>query len=869
MGAWVYEFGADIGDREPKALLGGKGAGLAEMTRLGIPVPPGFTITTEACRAFGDVGGRFPDELNAELSDALAALERTTGRRLGDPGAPLLLSVRSGAPISMPGMMDSVLDLGIDEAMIESLAEEFGSRRFALDSLRRFLGMYSDVVLGLEVESLPDAELSEASLERVVADHRRAIEESGARFPSDPRAQLHDAIGAVFRSWDNDRARRYRDIHAIPHDMGTAVNVQAMVFGNLGEDSGSGVVFTRNPATGRARLYGEYLSDAQGEDVVAGIRTPRAIASLEETQPEALREIRAHAATLERHFRDLQDIEITIERGKVFVLQTRNGKRTAAAAVKVAVDMVGEELLTRDEALLRVDPASLDQLLHARVASPEALAGRGVHAVARGLPASPGAATGEIVFDADEAERRAAEGTDVILVRRETSPEDIHGMKAALGIVTATGGMTSHAAVVARGLGTCCVAGVGALRVDYHEQRVTITPEDGPEQILGPGDVLTLDGTRGLIYIGPTDVEPATTSSELETLLAWADERRELGVRANADTVATAQVARGWGAEGIGLCRTEHMFFADERIEAMRAMVLAEDDEERARWLDVIAPMQRADFQGIFEVMEGLPVTVRLLDWPLHEFLPYEDAQLDALAIELGRPASELRARVASLGESNPMLGHRGVRLHLTQPAIPRMQVRAMVEAALAHVASGGQVALEIMIPVVAFAEEVEAMRALVLEVVEEAGGTELGIHVGTMIELPRACLVAGDIARHAEFFSFGTNDLTQTTLGISRDDGATFIPAYRQKELIDADPFACLDQRGVGELVAFAVERGRARRPGLGLGLCGEHGGEPSSIEFCHRVGLDYISCSPPRLPTARLAAAHAALKNPRPADD
>ncbi len=859
---WVYSFGADIGGRDPRALLGGKGAGLSEMTRLGIPVPAGFTITTEACLAFRDQGGVFPDGLDDEVDAALATLEEATGRGLGDARAPLLLSVRSGGPVSMPGMMDTILDLGVDDATLEGLVAQTGDRRFALDSRRRFLAMYADVVLGLDLEATPDEDLDEAALERTVAAYLRAIDASEAELPADPRAQLRAAIAAVFRSWDNDRARRYREHHHLSHDLGTAVNVQAMVFGNLGETSGSGVVFSRNPSTGRRRLYGEYLPNAQGEDVVAGVRTPLPISALEETLPDALREIEGYAETLERHYRDVQDIEITIERERVFVLQTRGAKRTAAAAVKIATDMVDEGLLTEDEALLRVDAGSLETLLHARVVPPEVLAASGVRPIAKGLPASPGAGIGVLVLDADEAVRLAGEGKDAVLVRRETSPEDIHGMMAARGIVTATGGMTSHAAVVARSLGVCCVAGLSRLRVDYQGRCVSVQVDDGPELVLRPGDEITVDGTRGLIYLGRVDVEPAAANPELDRLLGWADTRRRLGVRANADTVEGARAARRWGAEGIGLCRTEHMFFAEDRLEAVRAMVLADDEGEAERWLQRIAPMQRDDFRGIFEAMGGRPVTVRLLDWPLHEFLPFEEAQIDALAVVLGRPVGELKARVAGLREANPMLGHRGVRLHLTHPAIPRMQVTAMVEAALAHVASGGQVQLEIMVPVVAFAQELEVMRALVLETVEAAGGAALGIEVGTMIELPRACLTAGDIAEHAEFFSFGTNDLTQTTLGISRDDGAPFVTRYREMGLLAADPFERIDELGVGELVKIAVERGRATRASLGLGVCGEHGGEPASIDFCERAGLDYVSCSPPRLPTARLAAAQAALR-------
>ncbi|MBW2464731.1 MAG: pyruvate, phosphate dikinase [Deltaproteobacteria bacterium] len=895
MSRYVYSFNDVIDAPEPRLLLGGKGAGLAEMTRLGIPVPPGFTITTEACRAFSATG-KIPEGLEAEVDQALAALEKNLGKRLGDAEAPLLLSVRSGGVVSMPGMMDTILNLGIDDKTAAGLGEVTGNRRFAFDAYRRFLEMYGDVVLGLDRDLFDDAfgdaksglgdpamrdqDVPAKDLESLVGRFQSIAKGAGKPFPATVREQLWGSILAVFESWGNPRAVVYRAMHEIPDDTGTAVNVQAMVFGNLGDKSSSGVAFTRNPSSGDKLLYGEYLENAQGEDVVAGTRTPQPLTaqasppgredrSLEQAHPEAFAEIAAIATRLETHFKDIQDIEFTVEEGRVFLLQTRSGKRTAHAAVRCAVDMVAEGLIDEEEAVLRVSPESLEQLLHAQLPDPEVLEERGILPLASGLPASPGAAMGIIVLDADEAERLAADGKAVILVRRETSPEDIHGMKAAKGIVTATGGMTSHAAVVARGLGRSCVAGVGDLNVDYQAQTVSVRTAAGLK-VLKPGDVITLDGTNGLIYEGELDVEAAAKVPEFDTLMAWADERRRLRVRTNADTPRETRVAVSYGAEGVGLCRTEHMFFAEDRLSAVRCMALAEGEEQRAKWLHSVAPMQRSDFEGMFTALDGRPMTVRLLDWPLHEFLPREDAEMDRVAEALGVPVNVVRDRAGAMAEVNPMLGHRGVRLGVTATEIYRMQCRALAEAAVECSKKGIAVAPEIMIPVVSLAEELEFIAAEVRGVVDEvfeAAGVQIHYQVGTMIELPRACLVADDLAKTAEFFSFGTNDLTQTTFGISRDDAGRFLPAYiaPDKKLLPIDPFVRIDRRGVGELVKIACERGRQTRPDLKLGLCGEHGGEPQSVEFCHEIGLDYVSCSPPRLPVARLAAAQAAIRERR----
>ncbi|MDH5491967.1 MAG: pyruvate, phosphate dikinase, partial [Myxococcales bacterium] len=793
----------------------------------------------------------------------------------------------------MPGMMDTVLNLGLNHETVEALAREMGDRRFAFDAYRRLLQMYGDVVLGADhglfeaalreikaeeggVLTL-DKELSAAALERLVGRYEGILEQGGKPFPRDAREQLRGAVGAVFSSWDNARARRYRRISGIDDDWGTACTVQAMVFGNLGEQSGSGVAFTRNPSSGEGLLYGEYLANAQGEDVVAGIRTPLALTalaaapgqeeeSLERRQPEVFAAVARHCAALEAHFRDMQDVEFTIERGEVFILQTRAGKRTAHAAVRIAVELVEEGKITPKEAVLRVDPASLDQLLHARLPPPEELAARGTIALASGLPASPGAATGRIVLHADEAERLALDGEAVILVRRETSPEDIHGMKAAQGILTATGGMTSHAAVVARGLGKCCVSGCGGIHVDYDKGEIHADVEGGPRRVLKVGELITLDGSHGRVYAGALEVEAAASVPELERLMVWADELRRMRVRANADTPRQAREARSFGAEGIGLCRTEHMFFAEDRLDAVRCMALAPDSEARVRWLERIEPMQQGDFEAIFRAMDGLPVTIRFLDWPLHEFLPRELEEHRRVAEALGIAVEEVRERAESLREINPMLGHRGVRVGLVYPEIFRMQARAILRAAQRVAAEGVSVHPELMLPVVAFSEEMKRLAILIKEEAEGVFGAEgarVPYLIGTMIELPRACLRAGELAKTAEFFSFGTNDLTQTTMGISRDDSGKFLPYYIDElRMLPADPFARIDEAGVFELVQIACERGRAARPGLKLGLCGEHGGDPDSIALCERAGLDYVSTSPPRIPIARLAAAHATAR-------
>ncbi len=892
---YVYRLGETLPEgTDARALLGGKGAGLSEMARLEIPVPPAFTLTTEVAKHLHATGD-YPAPLRKQVDEALAWIEERVERRLGDPGRPLLVSVRSGAPVSMPGMMDTILNLGLNDETVEGLAAMSGDRRFAFDAYRRLLQMYGDVVMGVDharfeeafgalkaelgASHMSDVEVPAEGLERLVAAYKELIvAEAGRPFPQDVQEQLWGAIGAVFASWDNPRARRYRRMAGIDPAMGTACNVQAMVFGNLGEDSGSGVAFTRNPSTGERALYGEYLPNAQGEDVVAGIRTPWPLTeaaappgqearSLQRRQPEVFEAIRATCERLERHFRDMQDVEFTVERGRVWLLQTRTGKRTAQAAVRIAVEMVDEGLLRPEEALLRVDASALEQLLHPRLPAPEELSCQGITPLAKGLPASPGAASGRIVFDADEAERRVEAGERVVLLRRETSPEDVHGMKVAEAIVTATGGMTSHAAVVARGLGKTCVAGVSGLDVDERRRVARGRAEDGEPFELHDGEEITVDGSRGLLYRGALEVEAASTMPEFERLMGWADAARRLKVRTNADTPAQARFGRRLGAEGIGLCRTEHMFFAEERLLAMRCLALADDEVTRGRWLGRIEPMLQADFEAIFEAMDGLPVTIRLLDWPLHEFLPRTAEDFAAVADALGIGAEEARRRSEALAEVNPMLGHRGARVGITHPSIYRSQVRAILRAALACRSRGLDARPEIMLPVVALAEEVAWLRRLVEQEAEAlfAGeGARCDYTVGTMIELPRACLVASEIAEHAAFFSFGTNDLTQTTYGMSRDDAAKFLPAYMDEGvgLLRFDPWARLDERGVGRLVRLAVEGGRRTRPQIHLGLCGEHGGDPHSIAFCHRTGLDYVSCSPPRLPVARLAAAQAALR-------
>jgi pyruvate,orthophosphate dikinase len=881
---WVYSFGgggAD-GDASMKNLLGGKGANLAEMSALGLPVPPGFTITTEACVHYYANNSQYPADLKEQVAAGLAQVEKITGKAFGDAANPLLVSVRSGARASMPGMMDTVLNLGLNDKTVDGLAKLSGDRRFAFDSYRRFIQMYSNVVLGLDhhmfeeilddhKDSLGvsvDTALTAENWEAVVRDYKAAVERDlGKAFPQDPQEQLWGAIGAVFASWMNDRAKFYRRMHDIPESWGTAVNVQSMVFGNMGETSATGVAFTRNPSTGEARLYGEFLINAQGEDVVAGIRTPQSLTriaredmgdrnpSMEEAMPQVFAQFKAVVETLEKHYRDMQDIEFTVEQGRLYMLQTRSGKRTAKAALKVAVDMAAEGVISREEAIARVEPSSLDQLLH-----PTIDPGAERDVIANGLPASPGAATGKIVFDADEAEKLGAAGEAVILVRDETSPEDIHGMHAARGIITARGGMTSHAAVVARGMGRPCVSGAG---------EIAIFEKEGLFRVRGRefriGEVITIDGSKGEVLSGSVKMIEPELSGDFAQLMTWADAARRLKVRANAETPLDARTARQFGAEGIGLCRTEHMFFDEDRIAAVREMILADDERGRRAALEKILPMQRADFVELFTIMEGLPVTIRLLDPPLHEFLPHTEEDVEAVAKATGLDAAKLLRRARELHETNPMLGHRGCRLGISYPEIYEMQVRAIIEAACEIAASGKAAPVpEIMHPLVAKGEEMKYLRQLtdrVAKQVMEERGVTISYMVGTMVELPRAAIRAADLAENAEFFSFGTNDLTQTTFGISRDDSGRFLNAYIDKGIFDKDPFVSLDQEGVGDLIRIATERGRAVHPDVKLGICGEHGGDPASIAFCEEIGLDYVSCSPFRVPIARLAAAQAAL--------
>ncbi|MBN9074178.1 MAG: pyruvate, phosphate dikinase [Rhizobiales bacterium] len=884
MAKWVYTFGdgAAEGRAGDKNLLGGKGANLAEMCSLGLPVPPGFTITTEVCTWFYANGRAYPESYEAEVAAALDHIARLTGRRFGDPEKLLLVSVRSGARASMPGMMDTVLNLGLNDETVEALARDAGDARFAYDSYRRFIQMYSNVVLGLDHDVFEeiledekarlghelDTELTASEWQHVIGLYKQRIEEElGEPFPQEPREQLRAAIGAVFASWMNARAITYRRLHDIPESWGTAVNVQAMVFGNMGQTSATGVAFTRNPSTGEKALYGEFLVNAQGEDVVAGIRTPQNITekarieagsdkpSLEKVMPEAYRAFVDVAERLEKHYRDMQDLEFTIERGKLWMLQTRSGKRTAKAALKIAVDMAGEGLIAPHDAVARIDPASLDQLLHPTI-DPQAER----HVIGMGLPASPGAATGEIVFSSDEAEDAKAQGRKVILVRVETSPEDIHGMHAAEGILTTRGGMTSHAAVVARGMGKPCVSGAGSLRVD---QRTGTLIAMGTT--LKKGDVITIDGGNGQVLKGAVPMLQPELSGDFARVMEWADGIRRMKVRTNAETPADARMARSFGAEGIGLCRTEHMFFEGDRIVAMREMILADTEKGRRAALDKLLPMQRSDFVELFEIMAGLPVTIRLLDPPLHEFLPKTEEEIAEVAAAMGVPADKLRERTEALHEFNPMLGNRGCRLAVCYPEIAEMQARAIFEAAaLAALKTGSPVVPEIMVPLVGLKAELDFVKARIDAVAAEvaaASDAKIDYLTGTMIELPRAAIRAHAIAETAEFFSFGTNDLTQTTFGISRDDAAAFLEVYRQKKLIEQDPFVSLDVEGVGELVRMAAEKGRATRPDIKLGICGEHGGDPASIRFCEEVGLDYVSCSPFRVPIARLAAAQAAV--------
>ena len=888
-GKRVYLFGASRtdGSADMKELLGGKGANLAEMASLGLPVPPGFTITTEVCTDYYRSGRKLPEGLKQEVDVALADVARTVGAKFDDPSSPLLVSVRSGARASMPGMMDTILNLGLTDETVRALAEKTGNARFAYDSYRRFIQMYSDVVLGVDhgvFEDLLsnhknlngyslDTELTDSDWLEVIGAYKEAIErETGKPFPQDTQEQLWGAIAAVFSSWHNDRAKTYRRLHGIPESWGTAVNVQAMVFGNLGDSSATGVAFTRNPSTGTREIYGEFLVNAQGEDVVAGIRTPQPLTeaarkeageeapSLEALMPKTFAELKLAFANLEKRYRDMQDIEFTIQDGKLWMLQTRSGKRTTKAALRIAVDLVKEGLISEEDAVLRVDAAGLDQLLHPSI-DPQAEK----TVIARGLPASPGAASGEIVFDADEAEALKGRGREVILVRGETSPEDIHGMHAAAGILTARGGMTSHAAVVARGMGRPCVCGAGALRIDAAAGTLSVGRE-----AFRKGDILTIDGGTGEVLKGRVKMRQPELSGDFATVMGWADKLRRLGVRVNADTPREARQAREFGAEGIGLCRTEHMFFDESRILAMREMICADDEAGRRKALAKMLPMQRSDFEELFEIMAGLPVTIRLLDPPLHEFLPHEEKEATAVAKELGVPLQKLRGRVSELHEFNPMLGFRGCRLAIRYPEITEMQARAIFEAAVnAGKKTGKPVIPEVMVPLIAYRTEYDILRDVIeqtAQAVAKETGTTLDYQIGTMIELPRAALKAREIAEGeggAQFFSFGTNDLTQTCLGLSRDDAAPILSNYMERGIFETDPFVSIDQDGVGELVRIGTERGRAARPGLKVGICGEHGGDPASVQFCHEVGLDYVSCSAFRLPVARLAAAQAAVRD------
>jgi pyruvate,orthophosphate dikinase len=886
MTKWVYRFGgaAAEGRADMKNLLGGKGAGLAEMSNLGLPVPPGFTITTEVCTYFYGHDKSYPGELRDQVADGLAALERSLGARFGDASNPLLVSVRSGARVSMPGMMDTVLNLGLNDQAVIGLARKSSDERFAYDSYRRFIQMYGQVVLGidhhhfeelienhkLEAGASLDTELSAEDWKVVVSGFKDVVSQEYVRpFPQDPEEQLWGAIGAVFGSWMNPRAVTYRRLHDIPADWGTAVNVQAMVFGNMGPDCATGVAFTRDPSTGANAFYGEYLVNAQGEDVVAGIRTPQhltiagkeannsALPAMEEVMPEVLTQLYKVRGTLEDHYRDMQDIEFTVQRNKLWMLQTRTGKRTAQAALKIAVSLVEEGVIDREEAVRRIEPASLDQLLHPTL-DPSAK----TTALARGLPASPGAASGKVVFSAEEAESLAARGEAVILVRIETSPEDIHGMHAAKGVLTTRGGMTSHAAVVARGMGRPCVAGAGDLRIDYDAGTLAARTTK-----VKAGEIITIDGSTGEVMAGEVPTIQPELSGDFATLMGWADAMRRLKVRANAETMIDARTARRFGAEGIGLSRTEHMFFEADRIGAMRRVIMAEDEAGRRAGLAELLPIQREDFAQIFRIMKGLPVTIRLLDPPLHEFLPKTEAEFGEMARLTGRDVAAIRHRALALHETNPMLGHRGCRLGITYPEIYEMQVTAIFEAAVAVVKEMGEaVEPEIMVPLIATKREFDILKAMIDRIgreIMEREGAVVPYLVGTMIELPRAALLAGEIAKTAEFFSFGTNDLTQTVFGLSRDDAASFVGAYQRLGIFEHDPFVTLDVTGVGELVRIAAERGRATRQQLKLGICGEHGGDPASIEFCHEIGLDYVSCSPYRVPIARLAAARAVLSS------
>ena len=871
MAKYVYLFSE--GNASMKNLLGGKGANLAEMTGLGLPVPRGFTVTTEACTRYYDDGKVIAKEIEDEIYAALEKAEQVVGKKFGDPSNPFLVSVRSGARASMPGMMDTILNLGLNDIVVEGLAKLTGNERFAYDSYRRFIQMFSDVVMEVDKPKFEkildkvkeekgahfDTDLSADDLKEVVKRYKAMyMEEKGAEFPQDPRTQLFEAVKAVFRSWDNPRAIVYRRLNDIPGDWGTAVNVQEMVYGNMGNDSGTGVAFTRNPSTGERKLYGEFLMNAQGEDVVAGIRTPQSIDQMKEINEAAYNQFIQIANTLEIHYKDMQDMEFTIEKGKLFMLQTRNGKRTAAAALKIAVDLVKESMITKEEAVMKVDPKQLDALLHPNF-EPKGM--KAATVIAKGLPASPGAATGKVFFEAEHAvEAFKAGEKNIVLVRLETSPEDIEGMHVSRGILTARGGMTSHAAVVARGMGTCCVAGCSEIKINEEEKYFL----DKNGKKYNEGDWISLDGSTGNVYGEKLPTIDPEMTGDFSTLMGWADEFRTLKVRTNADTPKDAAQAMKFGAEGIGLCRTEHMFFDADRIPAMREMIVARTVDQRRKALDKLLPMQRVDFEGLFTEMKGYPVTIRFLDPPLHEFLPQADDDIDALAKEMGMTFAELKGIVADLHEFNPMMGHRGCRLAVTYPEIAEMQTRAVIEAALNVNKAGMSVIPEIMIPLVGDVKELKYVKDVVVKTADaviKESGAKLEYKVGTMIEIPRACVIADEIAKEAEFFSFGTNDLTQMTFGFSRDDAGKFLEEYYNKKIYEQDPFARLDQNGVGKFVEMAVKLGKQARPDIKLGICGEHGGDPSSVAFCHRAGLNYVSCSPFRVPIARLAAAQAAI--------
>lgn len=873
MTKYVYLF--KDADGSNKALFGGKGANLAEMTKLGMPVPPGFTVTTEACTRYYKDGKKIAAEIVKEIFDNLATVEKDVGKKFGDPDNPYLVSVRSGARASMPGMMDTILNLGLNDVSVEGMAKLTGNPRFAYDSYRRFIQMYSDVVIGLEksffekiIDEIKarkgvklDTELTAEDMKELIGRYKEFFKkEMGKEFPQDPKEQLIGAIEAVFRSWDNPRANVYRRMNDIPSDWGTAVNVQSMVFGNMGETSGTGVAFTRDPSTGERKLYGEYLMNAQGEDVVAGIRTPQPIDTLKDTNPEVYQQFVTITEKLEKHFKDMQDMEFTIEKGRLYMLQTRNGKRTAPAAIRIAVELVKEGMITEKEALLKVEPKQLDELLHPQF-DPKAL--KAATAITWGLPASPGAAVGQIAFNAEEATERAAKGEKVILVRLETSPEDIEGMHKAQGVLTARGGRTSHAAVVARGMGRCCIAGCGALIIDEEKKTLTINGVTYTDK-----DFISLDGSTGNVYAGKIPVVDPEIKGDFGTIMEWANRYRRLKVRANADNERDAEIAFHYGAEGIGLCRTEHMFFAEDRIMAVREMIVARTKPEREVALRKLLPMQREDFIALYKAMKGRPVTIRFLDPPLHEFLPHETREVQALAESLKMSADKLQEVIDSLHEFNPMMGHRGCRLAISYPEIAEMQTRAVIQAAIACKREGMDVKPEIMIPLVGDVKELKFVKDIVIRTAEdetEKLGVDVDYTIGTMIEVPRAALTADKIAEEADFFSFGTNDLTQMTYGFSRDDAAKFLSDYYEKKIFESDPFQKVDQIGVGKLMKMAVSDGKSVRPNIKLGICGEHGGDPSTVEFCHNIGLTYVSCSPFRVPLAILAAAQAAIRDNR----